>query len=414
MNYEEKETPWDPEHLEVVRGGANEVHRWRKENPGIKLKLIEADLSHEDLSYADLEEADLSRADLRAANLVGTNLNAANLSAANLTHALLSETDFGSANLSSAKFDKHDLSQMRLGSANLSNVDFSETDFSKADLSCVNLRNSDLTLSNLSQADLSDAKLDHADFREANMENARLQGATLTGAKLDAAKLAGANLSSATVNDASFLHADLHNVSARRIKFNKGMSCMGVRAASVFGDTRFRRMLEDLSFIEETEELARNSRKRIDDWRKARGRRVWQIGDWDRCLKFDWWFARWPSIWKWSSDYGNSPWRLSTRFFQAAFWFAVIYLLPEAWGGSMLNWEGTFVDADCASPWLGMFYRVIGAIYFSVVTLTTLGFGDITAATWYGALVIVTEVILGYVILGLLIAMLANKVARRA
>ncbi|MCP4967443.1 MAG: two pore domain potassium channel family protein, partial [bacterium] len=54
------------------------------------------------------------------------------------------------------------------------------------------------------------------------------------------------------------------------------------------------------------------------------------------------------------------------------------------------------------------------AVYFSVVTLTTLGFGDIHAGNWVGSIVVMFEVILGYVMLGLLISILANKVARRA
>ena len=52
--------------------------------------------------------------------------------------------------------------------------------------------------------------------------------------------------------------------------------------------------------------------------------------------------------------------------------------------------------------------------YYSIVTYTTLGFGDVTPASVAGMLVVAAEVICGYVTLGLLIAILANKVARRA
>ena len=52
--------------------------------------------------------------------------------------------------------------------------------------------------------------------------------------------------------------------------------------------------------------------------------------------------------------------------------------------------------------------------YFSVVTFTTLGFGDVQPADWVGQLYITLEVILGYVMLGGLISIFANKLARRS
>ncbi len=52
--------------------------------------------------------------------------------------------------------------------------------------------------------------------------------------------------------------------------------------------------------------------------------------------------------------------------------------------------------------------------YFSIVTYTTLGFGDVVPATVTGEVVVSTEVILGYVTLGLLLAVLAEKLARRS
>jgi hypothetical protein len=52
--------------------------------------------------------------------------------------------------------------------------------------------------------------------------------------------------------------------------------------------------------------------------------------------------------------------------------------------------------------------------YFSVVTYTTLGFGDVKPATLIGELIVSSEVILGYTTLGLLLAVLAEKVARRS
>ena len=52
--------------------------------------------------------------------------------------------------------------------------------------------------------------------------------------------------------------------------------------------------------------------------------------------------------------------------------------------------------------------------YYSIVTFTTLGFGDITPKTLTTEILVTIEVILGYIMLGGLISILANKLARRS
>ena len=51
--------------------------------------------------------------------------------------------------------------------------------------------------------------------------------------------------------------------------------------------------------------------------------------------------------------------------------------------------------------------------YYSIVTFTTLGFGDIIPKTTIAAMCVTVEVILGYVMLGGLITIFASKLSRR-
>ena len=57
------------------------------------------------------------------------------------------------------------------------------------------------------------------------------------------------------------------------------------------------------------------------------------------------------------------------------------------------------------SPWFAPFY-------FSVVTFTTLGFGDCAPANIPAQLVVMTEVIFGYVMLGVLLALISLYLRR--
>lgn len=52
--------------------------------------------------------------------------------------------------------------------------------------------------------------------------------------------------------------------------------------------------------------------------------------------------------------------------------------------------------------------------YFSIVTFTTLGFGDVLPLNWIGEIVVTIEVILGYIMLGGLISILSDKLSRRS
>jgi hypothetical protein len=53
-------------------------------------------------------------------------------------------------------------------------------------------------------------------------------------------------------------------------------------------------------------------------------------------------------------------------------------------------------------------------LYYSGVTFTTLGFGDINPRTELAAGLVMTEVTMGYIMLGGLISILANKLGRRS
>ena len=52
-------------------------------------------------------------------------------------------------------------------------------------------------------------------------------------------------------------------------------------------------------------------------------------------------------------------------------------------------------------------------LYFSVVTFTTLGYGDFGPVSWLGKALVVIEVMLGYVMLGLLVGIISRRVIGR-
>jgi hypothetical protein len=104
------------------------------------------------------------------------------------------------------------------------------------------------------------------------------------------------------------------------------------------------------------------------------------------------------ALWSVTSDCGRSVGRWIFWSIIFAGYFAGIFFL--------LGREGHFK--------MELPFNLFTAIYYSVVTFTTLGFGDVTPISSIAMIDVTLEVILGYVMLGGMISILATKLARRA
>ena len=194
----------NPEHVEIVRQGAEAIKGFREKNRGVRT----------DLSGADLRRANLSDANLSGAELYGADLSDAKLSGADLTRADLSDANLSFANLSGAELYGADLSDACLLSASLRHADLTRANLSDANLSHANLSGACLICADLSGANLSDASLIDADLSSDNLIRANLIdddqiGANLCDANLISADLSGANLSSAALIRANLIGATL-------------------------------------------------------------------------------------------------------------------------------------------------------------------------------------------------------------
>ena len=136
---------------------------------------------------------------------------------------------------------------------------------------------------------------------------------------------------------------------------------------SSFGNALFKRAAADQDFLDTLEAHLKGSRRMVL-------------------------FRAWGII-----DYGRSLTRVAAVAFGLATLYGVIYrVFPQ-----ILDYQGS------ANSWFTPYY-------FSLVTYTTLGFGDIRPATLAGELIVGSEVLLGYTTLGLLLSVLAQNIARRS
>ncbi|MEM9465406.1 MAG: pentapeptide repeat-containing protein [Actinomycetota bacterium] len=299
---------------------------------------------------ADLRGIDLRGADLRGLVFDRADLRDAKLNGADLTGASLRDVDLDDAELIGATLDGADLSNGRIRRVVLGRASLVGAVFFDADLS---------------ESSLTDADLRDTDFRAATLDDARLLQVRLDGADLSKASLVGADLAGATLAGATFRGADIRGVHLRSASGFDSVDWIDV----VVGATTFegahltRRVILDQNYLHEF-----RNRDRMH--------------------------AVIYAVWKATSDCGRSfaRWGLMTAL--TAVLFSVIY---------------RFVAID-----YGDYETGLSPLYFSVVTLTTLGYGDALPASTSAQVVVLFEVIIGYVMLGGVLSIFANRMGRRA
>lgn len=347
----ELQTMANAKQMLVLKQGAEIWNEWRKNNRGEGV-----DLSGEDLVGLDLRNIDLGGAELSQANLCG---------------AILSKANFSKANLAQANLDAADLTGSNLCEANLSGTKLIMADLTKANLRKATLMDARLDDASLNEASLRNANLCSACLKQASIKAAILCEANLTKADLREADLSGSNLRKANVCGADFRGANLSEVYLENLIYNrKDMAELyqGIRVDSCYGDAIFKRDAQDQDYIDTLKTRCPTG------WRK--------------------WLLK---AWGWI-DFGRSMPCIGGYALLFVMLFGTIYMLcPQ-----LIDHRNHEI-----TTWFTPFY-------FSFVIYTTLGFGDITARHLAGEILVALEVVLGYLTLGLLLAILANTVARRS
>jgi len=360
-----------------LRGIRLTLTKPRSENDR-RVGLSDQHLEHADLSSAHLEHADLSHAHLEHAVLFEAHLDHAQLAAAHLEHAVLLLAHLEGANLAWAHLEHADLSVAHLEDAVLLVAHLEH-----AQLMGAHLEHAQLTGAHLEHADLSEAYLEHAHLSQAHLEHASLWAAHLGQADLSYAHLQHAVLTMAHLEHADLLDADIvgANLSAVyldgtgfrnvvwREKGSPGPSPDCFRDFDVRG-IRYSDPLFD-QFVRQSEFIRRCS-------------------------------ETWPKpvflAWELTCNCGRSLWRWLFSCAVVTFLFALVYLWSWALGLQLLKVHAPGGEGS-----------LLAYLYFSVVTFSTLGFGDVTPAHCLGEVLVILEVLIGYIFLGGLISIFTMK-----
>lgn len=307
-------------------------------------------LTGQSLADALADAPDLTGIDLSGALLDGADLTGTTLFKATLRDASLRGARLEGVELSGSTLDGADLEGAQLTSAGLGMASLRDVHAFNADLSGATLTGADLTGANMQCARLQDARI-----REATLDTADFRSADLRSVELSLSSVAGAN----------FDDADMRGARLRSVRGYESADWFGVdlRDINFAGAYRLRRHVVDENYLREFRES----------------------GPLQDALYRLWWVT---------SDCGRSLSR----------WIGIILVVVVLFASAYAV-AGIDTGPHPATP---MTY-----LYYSVVTLTSLGYGDILPASGFAQFLVILEVCAGYMMLGGLISILANKMARR-
>jgi len=347
----------------------SEWNTWRENHPDEEIHLEGADLRGAHLEGADLEGAKLMLANLGGTILLDACLRKADLREANMKQAALTRADFQEADLTNA-----DLGGSAADTANLK--------YARCGLGI-------LTEISLRGAHLEGVDLQHIRGRRAGLQGAHLEGAHLRKADLRRADLSGAHLRGANLQEAHLEKADLSDADLRGADFRKAI----VDGGTLIWGCKINQWEEEKWYTDFAGVGLDSARIQpaIKKLLKYNIRR----SNWERWYEDHRLLERPVRLFWRFSDYGHNTWRILAWFFGLAGLFALFYCCCP----SLL--QGLNEPNVQEHPIL----RAVRALYFSIVTMTTLGFGDIHAnpASWLGHVLLMIQVLLGYVMLAALV-----------
>ncbi len=296
------------------------------------------------------EHLDYAGADLRDRDFSGADLAGADFCGADLTGAVFYEANLADAEFTGAK----------LSGANFELASAPRACFGNANLTGAKLFEADLTGATLSGADLTDA-----DIRSAKLVDARMVQCKLDHADLERANLTGASCRGSSCATANFNRANLARACLRELTAADSATWLEAEIQHVdfTGAYLLRRQILDQNYIHEF----RNQ------------------GPLHRLIYWVWWVT---------SDCGRSLLRWGLCTAAVAAMFGLVF---------------SVVDVDFGSA-----PTALSPYYFSLVTLTTLGYGDVLPRSMAAQIMVMFEVGMGYMMLGGMLSIFSDKMARRA
>jgi len=246
--------------------------------------------------------------------------------------------------------------------------------------------------------DLRDADLNHAHFKGAHMYHIDLSGASMVKADFHEANLNNANMA-----NCDLLGVNLHDAKVEHTQWGETIlqERLAIESARKGNDS-------NRDNLEQAEEIYRNLRKHFE----SRGQfDLAGVYYYREMLMRRHQMPRWTTKWRlsWLMDYicgyGENPLRVVTFSLSFIFLCSLLYFM------SGINSEEGRIIYQVESGVVENFITFADCLYFSVVTFTTLGYGDLSPSGLV-RLIAAVEAFIGSFPLALFVVVFVKKMTR--
>lgn len=435
--------------------------------------VVDSDLSDATVVDSDLPDASFERCDLSDATVSDCNLPDAAVADCNLRRVVFSDSDLpdvtfadsdliGAAFVADADLSGATVSDTDLIGATVADSDLSDVTVADSYLWDATFRNADLPGATFRNTDLPDATFADSYLRDAAFVDSYLRRATFRDLLAPPDELVRCTLEDADVADEDLSGVDLsgsklHDADLRNVRINAATAFGGTCAYEAEADRAAEAADRDVAREEKPasageasgrldavatagRRFVRRARGRTDDDERldkavsvyrhyqqllrqngvpdgagayavrekhARRKRALAAGDPTGWLKLA--SARWVML------YGESPWRVGYTslavILVSAFLYPLVGGTTSHRGGPTYAYTASDLLALSPSP-DAVVATFLRNVYFSAVTFTTLGYGDVRPATPAARTLASVESLLGAALIAMLVAVLARTVTR--
>ena len=292
--------------------------------------------------------------------------------------------------------------EVDLSGVDLSNMDLARVDFCGANLSRANLFGASLFDADLKNAELLGADLSNADLTSANLEHADLTRASLQGARLWHSNLENANLIEANLNRCDLWNAKLFNVRLWRTELSQAISLSKNnflhKPTAFFAAYRINERgvfsAED-SYRDLKKYFLSTGRYNDASWASYREKTMERL-----MLKKKKDLAYLPSLaMDFLCGYGEKPYQIIFSSFFLILSYGLLYKT---------------LNAVLYTPFAKYAMSFSDYLYYSVITFTTVGYGDfIPKSSILFRAIASSEAFIGTFMIGLFVFTLARKYSAR-
>lgn len=377
-----------------------------------------ANFRNAELSFASLQEGSFTVADFSGANAQIVNARGASFSGADLSGSIFSNSDFTDVDLMDADLSEASFAEVVAQRARLSGADFTSAFAPGCRFSFTSsygtkfddaiLYDSRFIYSDFDRSSFAEAKCSGSNFKFASLEDADFSNCALYGADFRGSRLYGTTFTGAKVDDETIFQNHYEFTPDNSITnsvYPKVNDMWGHKLPNVSNDdnSEENNSRKGIWSHKQAEELYRqNSLPQQSRHHHSSQKDIHRTSFERPSLHGEWWRLTFS---KHVTGYGENPYSVGLTAGLTIGIFSILYAILGGVESDEVSRVPSIFGIESIST-------IADSIYFSILTFSTLGYGDLQPASWPIRFLATIEALLGAVLIALFVYTIGRRSSR--